>query len=51
MMTGAEVMTDYQFKSIIKMAATIVKSAENKEEAVKELEKLVPESAKESSKE
>ena len=38
-----EPMTDYQFKSIIKMVVLILKNAESKEEAIKELEKLIGE--------
>jgi len=39
-----DVMTDYQFKSIIKMAVSIVKDARDKESAIKELERILPES-------
>lgn len=38
-----EPMTDLQFKSIIKMVLMILKNAESKEAAIKELEKLVDE--------
>jgi hypothetical protein len=37
------VMTDYQFKSIIKMVKTIVDKSETKEEIALELEKLIGE--------
>ena len=45
---GADTMTDLQYKSMVKMAATIVRLADSKEQALKELESLIPESAKES---
>ena len=48
-MAGENVMTDYQFKSILKMATTIVRMADSKEEAIQELEELAK--SKESSKE
>lgn len=38
-----EVMTDLQFKSIIRMILSILKKAESKEEAIEELEKLLEE--------
>ena len=41
MMMEADFMTDYQFKSVLKMARTIVKSAESKEDAVEELDKII----------
>ena len=34
-------MTDYQLKSILKMAAMIVEQAKDKEDAVKQLEELL----------
>lgn len=38
-----EPMTDYQFKSIVKMVLLILQDAESKEEAVKKLEELIGE--------
>lgn len=40
MNTAGEIMTDYQFKSIIKMATMIVEQAKDKEAAVKKLKEL-----------
>ena len=50
-MAEADIMTDYQFKSIIQLVTTVVESANSKEEAIKALKKLSPESEQKSSKE
>ncbi|MCL1881728.1 MAG: hypothetical protein FWF76_06075 [Oscillospiraceae bacterium] len=38
-----DIMTDYQFKSIIKMAVNIVDEAKDKKDASKKLRNLLPE--------
>ncbi|MCL1902965.1 MAG: hypothetical protein FWF94_00925 [Oscillospiraceae bacterium] len=43
-----DIMTDYQFKSMIKMAIGIVDDAKTKEEASKKLKMLLPENERNS---
>ena len=42
-MTGAEEMTDFQFKTIIKMVLAIARKTPDVNVIIKELEKLLPE--------
>ena len=46
-MQGEDVMTDYQFRTIIKMVLGIARKTENVEDIIRELEKLLPEEKKE----
>jgi mannitol/fructose-specific phosphotransferase system IIA component len=41
---GEEAMTDYQFKTIIKMVLAIARKTNDANTIIKELEKLLPES-------
>ena len=44
---GADAMTDYQFRSIIKMILAIARKESDVEAVIKELEKLLPENERE----
>ena len=40
---GEEIMTDFQFKAIIKMVLSIAKKTRDADAIIKELEKILPE--------
>jgi hypothetical protein len=50
-MKGEETMTDYQFKTIIKMVLAIARKTKDASAIIKELEKLLPENERETEEE
>jgi len=44
---GEDVMTDFQFKSIIKMVLSIARKTKDVETIIRELEKILPENERE----